>query len=785
VSEEQNRLNPGKLQAQLAILTESIEEAIINTAVDGTITAWNRAAERIFGYTAQEAIGKPTSIVVPAKHLDLDSQIFQRIRRGERIENYQTQRQRKDGGLIDVSLTLVPEREAMGPVSGVLIIARDTADRKRLENAERDQLLLAEIVSSADDAIISKDLNGIVTSWNKAAEKIFGYTADEMIGKPIARLIPSDHSEEEPLILERVRRGEQIDHYEAQRIRKDGTIIDVSVTVSPIRDRLGIVTGASKVVRDITDRKRWQKAEVAESFLGALVESADDAIVSKTLEGVVTSWNSAAERLYGYTAAEMIGKPIVILIPVDHPDEEPQILARIRRGERIQHYETKRVRKDGAVIDVSLTVSPIKDSLGRIIGASKIARDITQQKRGEAREREALRQAQEAKRQAEESSRAKDEFLATVSHELRTPMTAILGWTRMLITGQLSPDRLQRAIETIDRNARSQAQLVEDLLDVSRIVSGRLRIEYKTVDMAAVIAAAVESLRPAADAKRIHVRTVLSSGAGPVRGDTERLQQIVWNLLSNAIRFTPAAGTVQIELQRVESQIELRVIDSGIGIAPNFLPYIFDRFTQADSSITRSHGGLGMGLAIVKSLVELHGGVVAASSPGEDQGSVFTLKLPVSAVRQDYTEQRVVQRPSLKTALKDRHELIGIKILIVDDERDTCDLLRFIFNECGSIVQIASSTKEAVTAFDTFAPDILVSDIGMPEVDGYELIRFLRQVRRSKIPAVALTAMARIEDRVKALTAGYQMHVSKPVEPLELITVVSSLLGLVNGRPDV
>jgi len=629
---------------------------------------------------------------------------------------------------------------------------------------------------------VSKNLSGIVTTWNKAAESVFGYTAEEMIGKPIAILMPPDHPHEEEQILERIRRGERIEHYETRRRRKDGRIIDVSVTISPIRDRIGRIVGASKIARDITERQRWQQAEVAESFLGALVEFAEDAIISKTLDGIVTTWNPAAEKLFGYTAAEIIGKPITILVPEHDADEEPQILRRIRRGEPIEHYETKRRRKDGRILQVSQTISPIRDALGRVIGVSNITRDITEQKRAERRERETLRQAQEAQRQAEEANIAKDNFLATISHELRTPITAILGWSRILMSGQISPERQRKAVETIDRNARSQAQLIEDLLDISRIVSGRLRVEFKPVDLPAVISAAVEAVRPAAEAKQIRIQTVLSSGAGPILGDSERLQQVMWNLLSNAIKFTPKDGSIQIQLQRVESQVELQVNDTGAGIKREFLPHLFERFTQADNSITRSSGGLGMGLAIVKSLVEIHGGLVSATSGGEGKGSTFVVKFPISAIRQQPQQLPYSQKRPLPASIKSNDELVGLKILVVDDEPDTCDMLRFIFNETGAIVETATSAEEGLQLFDTWQPDMLVSDIGMPNVDGFEFIRIIRQERHSRIPAIALTAMVRIEDRVKALTAGYQMHVPKPVEPVELISVVASLIPLVDRR---
>jgi PAS domain S-box-containing protein len=771
-------------------VVSSADEAIMSKDVNGLVTTWNPGAERIFGYTAQEMIGKPMSILLTPDHPDEEQQILDRVRHGERIEHYETQRKRKDGRVIDVSITILPIRDGMGRVIGAASVARDIRERKRLEKAERDQLFLAAIISSAEDAIISKDVQGIVTSWNRAAEKIFGYKADEMIGQSITKIIPPDHPEEESQILERIRHGERIEHYESKRTRKDGKIIDVSLTISPIKDEMRRVVGASTIAQDITQRKRWQKAEVDQSFLAALVESADDAIIGKDLDGTVTSWNAAAEKLYGYTAQEMMGKPIALLIPAEYADQEPKILERIRRGERIQHYETQRVRKDGTIIDVSLTVSPIRDSLGRIIGASKISRDITAKKRAEAREREILRetqqaktQAEQARQQAERASRAKDEFLATVSHELRTPMTAMMGWSRMLLTGQLSPERQRKAFETIDRNARSQAQLIEDLLDISRIIAGQLRIEFKNVDMPSVVSAAVEALRPTAEAKKIAVDFAVTSGAGPIVGDAERLQQVVWNLLSNAIKFTPRGGRIQVDLRRVESQVELRVTDNGMGIDPEYLPHVFERFSQADSSITRNSGGLGMGLAIVKSLIELHGGVVLAESAGEGKGSVFTVKLPVSAIREDAIRPRALPKPTLQAELRLRDELVGLKILIVDDEPDTCELLRFVFNECGAIVETAHNTKTALELFDDWHPDILISDIGMPEVDGYQFIRTIREDRGCRIPAVALTAMARVEDRMRALTAGYQMHVAKPVEPIELITIVTSIVGLVDRPP--
>ncbi|MDT4898516.1 MAG: hypothetical protein QOH25_3593 [Acidobacteriota bacterium] len=525
--------------------------------------------------------------------------------------------------------------------------------------------------------------------------------------------------------------------------------------------------------------KQFQKPEIAPYWLASVIESADDAIISKTLDGVITSWNKGAERIFGYTAEEAIGKPVVMLIPPDHQDEEPAILARLRKGERIEHYETVRVRKDGQQINISLTVSPIRQGDGQIIGASKIARDITERKKADIRLQEALLDAEESRKQAEEANRRKDEFLATVSHELRTPLTSIIGWLRMLREGMLDETTIGKALEIIERNAQSQAQLVEDLLDISKIISGKMHLKVKPLETSSVINATVEAVRPAAEAKNIRLQIITDASVSPVNGDYERIQQVIWNLLSNAVKFTPTGGRVQVELEQVDSNVEVTVSDSGQGIKPEFLSRVFDRFAQADSSITRAFGGLGMGLAIAKSIVELHGGTIRAESPGEGLGATFTISLPIAKVKSD-VERAELSESALhsKTTFACPPELAGLKILIVDDELDTCEMVKTAFELCGAIVKIDTSAAGALAQLERWSPDVLVADISMPEMDGYQLIQRIR-ARESrtgrKIPAVALTAMARIEDRMKALTAGYQMHVVKPVELGELRAVVASL----------
>src|SRR6185436_3982623 len=334
--------------------------------------------------------------------------------------------------------------------------------------------------------------------------------------------------------------------------------------------------------------------------LAAIVDSSDDVIVSKTLDGVILTWNRAAERLFGWTSEEAVGKHITLIIPDNRRSEEDEVLARIRRGEPVDHFETVRQRKDGSLVDVSITVSPIRDGSGRIVGASKIARDITDRRRIEQEREELLARAQRAREDAERANRAKDDFLATLSHELRTPLNAILGWTHVLATGRRDADMVDRALETITRNAKQQARLIDDLLDVSAILGGKLRLDIRPVDLGSVLITAVDSVRPAADAKKIELRTHLAPPAAPMRGDPERLQQVFWNLLSNAVKFTNPGGRVDLILEFVGARAVIRVSDTGIGIPPDLLPVVFERFRQADSSMTRSQGGLGLGLAIVK-----------------------------------------------------------------------------------------------------------------------------------------------------------------------------------------
>jgi signal transduction histidine kinase/DNA-binding response OmpR family regulator len=413
--------------------------------------------------------------------------------------------------------------------------------------------------------------------------------------------------------------------------------------------------------------------------------------------------------------------------------------------------------------------------------ATELRLEVAERKQAEEERAQMLVREQSARAEAEDANRTKDEFLATLSHELRTPLTAILGWSHLLRMNKLREPQFAHALETIERNARSQSQLIDDLLDVSRIVTGKLQIEVSSVNLSSVIEAAIESVHPALAAKEIELQTVVESGFR-VLGDANRLQQIFWNLFTNAIKFTPKGGRVKVTTERKDSEILIKVSDTGMGISPEFLPYIFDRFRQADGSTTRAQGGLGLGLSIVRHLVELHHGKVEVNSEGKSRGSTFTIRLPIAVMM---TSKRNGDNDSGQ--LKDEELLVkssrildGLKILVVDDDPDTRDLVTTILTRCGSEVRCSESAAEALRAFQEFSPDLLVSDIGMPEEDGYGLIRKLRKLkskRARQIPALALTAYATDEDRSLALSAGFQMHLPKPIEPENLVSSIAAALG--------
>jgi len=819
------RKKADKEHAYLAAIVASSEDAIVGKSLQSVITTWNAAAERMFGYSAQEAIGQLIYLIIPTERHREEEEIIRRLSRGERIEHFETVRQKKDGTPIDVSLTISPIRDRNGVVIGASKIARDITDRKR---AERDRAQLAAIIESSDDAIVSKTLDSVITSWNKSAETMFGYGADEAVGRKVYLIIPPDRHAEETEILARIRRGEKIDHYETVRQRKDGTLLNVSLTVSPIRDSQGNIVGASKIARDITERKKAAEEIDAGRQTIEIVNQVGQTLSSElNLEKVVQSLTDSATKATGaafgaffYNVVDERGASYMLYtlsgVSRSHFEHFPMpratdLFGPTFRGEgviRLDDVKTDpRYGKNpphfgmpqGHLPVTSYLAVPVRSRSGEVLGGlffghTKQGAFSEQHERivvglagqaasaiDNARLYEAMRSA---RAEAEKANRLKDEFLATVSHELRTPLNAILGWARLLHMGQLDEEGQKRAVETIERSAVAQGQLIEDILDVSRIITGKLRLEVAPVDIGRIVAEAVESVRPSAEAKQVRLHTVLDTRENVIRGDAHRLQQIMWNLLSNAIKFTPKGGRVHVAISRVNSHVEITVHDTGQGIQREFLPHVFERFRQADSSTVRSHGGLGLGLAIVRHLTELHGGTATATSPGEGQGATFTVLLPLAAIHDEKQRQTPQSEfvPAIGGKLVTHQEgaLKGVRVLVVDDEPDARDLLRAVLSKSGAELRIAGSTREALTILNDWRPDVLVSDIGMPGEDGYELIHQVRSRSHDdggSIPAAALTAYATAEDRLRVLTAGFQIHVGKPVEPVELVAVVASLAG--------
>ena len=519
----------------------------------------------------------------------------------------------------------------------------------------------------------------------------------------------------------------------------------------------------------------------AEQRFRLLVENVRDyAIFMIDVEGRVASWNSGAEQLLGYTTQEALGQPAAWFF-----EDQGATLAREMKDARSSGRATSsgwRVGKDGQRLFVEGVLTAVRDDRGRLIGYAKLMKDVTDRRRIEAEREQLLQSERAARSEAERSGRMKDEFLATLGHELRTPLNAILGWAQVLRQTHALNGELAEGIGIIERNARAQAQIIADLLDMSSIISGKVRLEMQLVDLASIVESAVNAVRPAAQAKSIRLDVAIDDAANKVRGDPNRLQQVFWNLLTNAVKFTPQEGAVSVTLAHVDSMLEVTVVDTGEGIEAAFLPHVFERFRQADASTTRRHGGLGLGLSIVRQLIELHGGTITASSEGSGKGSTFRVVMPLPtaamlAVAADGTHQRRSPALPAETAVAPNADLQGVKVLVVDDEADARSLIARLLHDCDATVTTAASAKEALDALARDRPDVLISDIGMPKEDGYSLMRRIRRLKdeRGRLPAIALTAYARAEDRTKAMEAGYQLHLAKPVEASKLVAMVATL----------
>ncbi|MFB2919217.1 response regulator [Aerosakkonema funiforme] len=653
----------------------------------------------------------------------------------------------------------------------------------RIREAEESALALAKEWQTTFDAISDGvcllDAEGKVLRCNKAMSQLLGKSETEISDRFHQEILESILGSMAETPFTRVRQTRCRENAQVEFQERW-----FSITADPVFDRLKAFKGAVYIVADITQRIRAESAlKSSEERFRMLLENVEDyAIFFLDTDGCVTRWSAGAERILGYKEAEILGKSgSIIFTPEDLKSgaDKHELEKAIREGRA--EDERWHLRKDRNRFWASGIATPLRDETGQLRGFAKIMRDFTERKRAEDERALLLAREQQARAEAEAANRMKDEFLATLSHELRSPLNAMLGWAQLLNSRRFDESTTKKAIDIIERTARTQAQLVDDLLDVSRIIQGKLRLNVRPVELTAIIGSVLDTVRPAAEAKEILLERVLDPTTGLVAGDSDRLQQVIWNLLSNAIKFTPNGGRVEVRLKRDNSLVEITVKDTGKGISPDFVPYVFDRFRQADSSMTRQYSGLGLGLAIVRHLVELHGGTVYAESKGDGMGAKFTVRLPIMPVRLHATSDTdTISKVEPVLPFDNPPVLNALQVLVVDDDADTRLFLATVLEECGAEVTVASSAREAFEFIQKSKPDILVSDIGMPDEDGYSLIRKVRTLapeEGGRIPAAALTAYARAEDRTRSLLEGFQIHIPKPVEPAELAAAVANLAG--------
>jgi PAS domain S-box-containing protein len=850
---------------RLAAIVSSSDDAIVSKDLDGTIQSWNRGAELLFGYTAEEAVGRSIRIIIPQDRQGEEDEVLARIRLGQSISHFETIRQRKDGTLVAISLTVSPLRNEAGQIVGVSKIARDLSERRQAERLLESARLarvdlqrrLMSLVAASSSLLLSPRVEHVMPAalnlmtqlldadscamWRRSpggwrigalhgvsegfANRLITTFRDTPAGRGPSRdptvvvdVMADPMLEEQrdvyaaeaivslmsvPLRIGADTSGTLVAYYRKQHHFGEveietagalGNLVSAAITTAELydaqrrsREQSDLLAAATAVLAgsfDYHERLRrvaqltvpqiadWCAIDLEGEDGGVerVALAHTDAVKAEKGRKILEKYPPDSNSSSGIHEVLRTGAPVLVSEVTDE-----MVAARARSPEHLAVLRELGVR---SYMSVPLRVqNRTLGVLSFVAGASGRRYDsIDLQFAQDLASRSAL--AVENARAYEETLRAnrlKDEFLATLSHELRTPLNAILGYARMLKSGMVNPGRLPRAVEIIHKNSVALTKIVEDVLDVSRIVSGKLRLKTQTLDLAPVVAASVETVQPAAEAKGINLHAVVEPVLAQVIGDPDRLQQVLWNILSNAVKFTPNGGTVSVRLEPADAHVDILVADTGVGIAPEFLPHIFERFRQGDSRFAREFGGLGLGLAIARHIVEMHGGTIQASSEGPGQGSMFRVRLPATRAVKVSAEPA----PAVHHGRPSRHRLEGVHVLVVDDDADALSLVRELLETAGARVTTALSADEALTLIEERHPDLLLSDIGMPAMDGFELIRRVRELPPSirYLPAAALTAYAQPEDRSRALRSGFQAHLAKPIDPGELLTAVEMLAG--------
>ena len=647
------------------------------------------------------------------------------------------------------------------------------APRTLADSASKIRLtaLAAElIVANAPDPVFVSDLKGKILQANKAVSQLLGLRRDEVLEQSLSRFLTTQETEEfVAAVIEVVERGVTRNVRLSPR-SASGDVIPTTLNASALRDPRGRVIGVIGILRDM------RELDKARAYAESLIKDAPDPVFVSDLNGKILQANDAVFNLLGFRPDELVEHSLSHIIS---REETREFIAALR--EVVERGVTRNVRLNPRsaseeVIPTTLNASALRDTEGRVTGAIGILRDMRAYD-------QVVRDLEESRRELQAANRAKDEFLAMVSHELRTPLTAMLGWASVLRSGALDDSRAGHALEVIERNTKLLAQLIGDLLDLSRIVTGKLRLELRPVDSAAVVEAAIDAIQALADERDIELKVVVDPLAGAVLGDPFRLQQVVWNLLSNGVKFTPQHGRVELCHERVNGMVCISVRDTGRGIGPDLLPHVFEPFRQAEDA--RRVGGLGLGLAIVHQIVEQHHGTVRAESAGEGLGASFVVELPLMKEQVDAVEVAPLLRGTEHRASSGLSSLTGVNVLVVDDEADVRELLTTILHLAGAETTAVASAADALVMLQQRRVDVLVSDLGMPGDDGYALIRKVRELHPQQggtIPAIAVTAAARAEDRVRALSAGFHLHIVKPIDPAELTAAIAQVSPLVRQR---